>query len=182
VVDGRPLTDEEVLLNCYNLVIGGDETARLAMSGGLLALIQNPAQLARLRAEPDLIEPAVEEILRWTTPASHIGRTVTADTEVAGVPMAAGDVVTLWLKSANRDETVFDRPEVFDIGRSPNKHATFGHGQHFCLGAHLSRVEIRALLRTLIDEVTDIRQTGEPAYQESNFLTGVNSLPVAFTR
>ncbi|MEU6551319.1 cytochrome P450 [Streptomyces sp. NPDC046915] len=181
-VDGRRLTKQEVLLNCYNLIVGGDETARLAMSGGLLALMENPAQWERLRGDPALVDPAAEEILRWTTPASHIGRTALADVTLHGEVIREGDVVTVWNVSANRDEQMFAAPDVFDIGRSPNRHLTFGHGLHFCIGAVLARLELRTMLRVLRERVAHVRLRGEVRRIESNFITGVSSLPVALEK
>ncbi|WP_433442473.1 cytochrome P450 [Nonomuraea sp. CA-141351] len=175
------LTEEEVLLNCYNLIIGGDETARLAMAGGVLALATYDEQWARLRADPELIGTAVEEILRWTTPAAHVGRAATRDAELAGRRIAAGDVLALWTASANRDEAVFDDPGRFDVGRSPNRHLTFGYGPHFCLGAQLARAEITALLAELRASVRAIEVTGPVTWLPSNFINGIGSLPVALT-
>ncbi|MGW7363012.1 cytochrome P450 [Streptomyces sp. NPDC054841] len=179
-VDGEPLSEEEVLFNCYNLIIGGDETARLSMAGGLLALASHGEQWERLRAEPDLVTTATEEILRWTTPVAHIGRTATADTELSGVRIAAGDAVTLWCASANFDEEAFDDPYVLDLTRDPNRHVTFGHGPHFCLGAQLARVEIRTLLGELRRQVASFAVTGPVTWLESNFIRGVGSLPMSF--
>ncbi|MEO3803829.1 cytochrome P450 [Nonomuraea sp. B1E8] len=176
---GSDLTEEEVLLNCYNLIIGGDETARLAMAGGLLALATYDKEWARLREDPALVDPAVEEILRWTTPAAHVGRIATRDAELAGRQVAADDVVALWTVSANRDEAVFDDPDRFDVGRTPNRHLTFGHGPHFCLGAQLARAEIRALLTELRASVSAITVTGPVSWLPSNFVNGVGTLPVA---
>ncbi|MBF8192945.1 cytochrome P450 [Nonomuraea sp. K274] len=176
---GSDLTEEEVLLNCYNLIIGGDETARLAMAGGVLALATYGEQWERLRADPALIGPAAEEILRWTTPAAHVGRLATRDAELGGRRIAAGDVVALWTVSANRDETVFDEPDRFDVGRTPNRHLTFGHGPHFCLGAELARAELRALLAELRASVRAFEVTGPVTWLPSNFINGVAALPVA---
>ncbi|WP_051834130.1 cytochrome P450 [Streptomyces sp. NRRL S-646] len=181
-VDGRRLTKQEVLLNCYNLIVGGDETARLAMSGGLLALMENPQQWERLRRDPALVDPATEEILRWTTPASHIGRTALADVTLHGEVIREGDVVTIWNVSANRDEHAFAEPDVFDIGRSPNRHLTFGYGLHFCIGAVLARMELRTMLRVLRERVAKVKLRGEVRRIESNFITGVSSLPVALEK
>lgn len=181
-VDGRRLTREEVLLNCYNLIVGGDETARLAMSGGLLALLENPEQWQRLREDPGVLDSAVEEILRWTTPASHIGRTALTDVELHGELIRGGDVVTIWNVSANRDERVFADPDLFDIGRSPNRHLTFGHGLHFCIGAVLARLELRTMLRILRDRVDSVEIQGPVRRIESNFITGVSSLPVVLRK
>ncbi|MEV0231423.1 cytochrome P450 [Nonomuraea sp. NPDC050786] len=175
------LTEEEVLLNCYNLIIGGDETARLAMAGGVLALATYGGQWARLREDPELAGTAVEEILRWTTPAAHVGRVATRDAELAGRRIAAGDVVALWTASANRDEAVFDDADRFDVGRKPNRHLTFGYGPHFCLGAQLARAEIAALLAELRASVRAIEVTGPVTWLPSNFINGIATLPVALT-
>ncbi|WP_234334940.1 cytochrome P450 [Streptomyces sp. NRRL S-118] len=181
-VDGRPLTEEEVLSTCYNLIIGGDETARLALAGGLLALAEHPGQWRRLRADASLVGPATEEVLRWTTPVAHVGRTATADTELGdGVRIAAGDAVTLWCASANFDEEAFADPDAFDIGRDPNRHVTFGFGPHFCLGAQLARVEIRAMLAELRNRVTSFEVTGPAPRLASTFVRGVSALPVSFS-
>ncbi|MER7728152.1 cytochrome P450 [Streptomyces sp. NPDC096323] len=179
-VDGRRLTEEEVLLNCYNLIIGGDETARLAMAGGLLALVEHPAQWARLRSDPGLVDSAVEEVLRWTTPARHVGRTVLSDTGLGGRTLRAGDVVVLWNIAANRDPAVFSEPEVFDLARTPNRHLTFGYGPHFCIGAQLARAEIRTMLTELRTTVSAIGLTSEATRIPSTFITGLETLPVAF--
>lgn len=180
-VDGRRLTEEEVLLNCYNLVIGGDETARLALAGGLLALATQHDQWVRLVADPALVETGTEEILRWTTPAAHVARTATVDTELNGRGLAAGDVVTLWNVSANRDEQAFTDPDTFDLARRPNRHLTFGYGPHFCIGAQLARAEIRALLAELRTTVRTIELTGQVTRLPSNFISGLSTLPVALT-
>ncbi|TYB59451.1 cytochrome P450 [Nonomuraea sp. PA05] len=173
------LTEEEVLLNCYNLIIGGDETARLAMAGGLLALATYETEWARLRADPGLAGTAVEEVLRWTTPAAHVGRVATRAAGLGGRRVEAGDVVALWTVSANRDEAVFGDPDRFDVGRRPNRHLTFGHGPHFCLGAQLARAEIGALLAELRATVTTIEVTGPVTWLPSSFVNGVATLPVA---
>jgi cytochrome P450 len=178
-VDGVDLSDADVVLNCYSLILGGDETTRLTMTGGVLALIEHPDQWRALRAGDVGLDEAVEEVLRWTTATTHLGRTALVDTEVDGVRIAAGDVVTGWTSSANRDERVFTDPDRLDLGRKPNRHLAFGHGPHFCLGAHLARVEIGVLLDELRSSVRSVRQVGAPTYFHSNFLSGVSSLPVA---
>lgn len=179
--NGRPLTDEEVLLNCYNLIIGGDETARLAMAEGLLALSEHPDQWERLCADADLTTSGTEEILRWTTPVVHIGRTAMCDMEFEGRHIEAGDIVTVWHTSVNRDEAVFAAPDAFDLARSPNQHLTFGYGPHFCLGAELARIEIRTLLTELRTTVADIEITGQVPRLASIFLRGPAALPVSLT-
>jgi cytochrome P450 len=177
-VAGRRLDDEAVVLNCYSLIMGGDETGRLAMIGAVRALAENPGQWRALRVGSAAVEPAGEELLRWTTPTMHFGRVAMADVEVGGRTIAAGDLVTLWFSSANRDETMFAEPERFDLARSPNKHLSLGYGRHFCLGAYLGRIEIAAVLEGLRDLVGGIELTGPGRPIYSNFLAGMSSLPV----
>lgn len=180
-VGDRPLTDEEIIFNCYSLILGGDETTRLAMIGGVLALIENPEQWTALREGSVTVESAVEEVLRWTTPALHAGRSATRNVSMGGREIAVGDIVTLWNSSANGDETVFAQPERFDLGRTPNKHMTFAYGSHFCLGAYLARVEVGAVLEGLREMAAEIEVVGPIRRIYSNFLSGVCSLPVALT-
>ncbi|SMC64390.1 cytochrome P450 [Kibdelosporangium aridum] len=175
-VDGRYLSQSEVVLNCYNLILGGDETTRLAMVGAIDAFLEFPDQWDALAD----VEPAtaVEEILRWTTPAQHYGRVATEDVVIAGQQIPAGDIVTLWSCSANRDETVFDRPDEFDLSRTPNNHLTFGYGPHFCIGAYLARVEIQALLDSLRRQVSRIERCGPSERIYSTLFAGISRLPV----
>ncbi|MFC8244841.1 cytochrome P450 [Streptomyces chartreusis] len=177
-VNGLPLDDDEIMLNCYSLILGGDETARLAMAGAALALLEHPGQWQALKRGDAPIDTAVEEILRWTTPALHAGRTATTDTEIGGHPVRAGDIVTLWNASANHDELVFDAPGELRLDRAPNKHVTFAYGPHFCLGAHLARAELGAVLAGLRDLVAEMEQTGPARPVHSNFLSGSGALPL----
>jgi cytochrome P450 len=137
----RFLTPEQVGYNVWNFVIGGLDTTRNAIASGMLALIQNPAQAHRLREDKSLIPTAVDEILRWTSPITHSMRVAVKDTEIGGRGIAAGDWVVVWNMSANRDESVFDYPDSFDVGRRPNDHFAFAYGEHFCIGAHLARLD-----------------------------------------
>ncbi|WP_326671221.1 cytochrome P450 [Streptomyces canus] len=178
-VNGFPLDDDEIMLNCYSLILGGDETARLSMVGAALALVEHPDQWQALKQGEAGVDTAVEEILRWTTPALHSGRTATTDTEIAGRPIRSGDIVTVWNASANHDEQVFDDPGRLRLDRTPNKHCTFAYGPHFCLGAYLARAEIGAVLEGLRDLVEDMEQTGPSKPVYSNFLSGLGSLPLA---
>ena len=178
-VDGRRLDDLDIVLNCYSLILGGDETSRLAMIGAVRAFIQHPDQWAALKNGESPTEVAGEEVLRWTTPAMHFGRTAIADVRLGDRHIRSGDLVTLWLISGNRDQTVFQSPDLFDIARSPNKHLTMGYGRHFCLGAYLGRIEIYAMLDGLRTFVRSIQQTGPERRIYSNFLSGMSSLPVA---
>ncbi|KUL31837.1 cytochrome P450 [Streptomyces regalis] len=178
-VNGLPLDDDEIMLNCYSLILGGDETARLSMVGAALALLDHPDQWQALKRGDAGIDTAVEEILRWTTPALHSGRTATTDTEVGGHPIKAGEIVTVWNASANHDERIFDAPGELRLDRTPNKHVTFAYGPHFCLGAYLARAEIGAVLAGLRDLVAEMEQTGPAKPVYSNFLSGPSALPLA---
>ncbi|MET7639868.1 cytochrome P450 [Streptomyces sp. NPDC005438] len=177
-VDARRLSEDEVVLNCYSLILGGDETTRLSMTGGVRALADHPEQWRRLRDGEVEVAGAVEEILRWTSPLLHAGRTATRDTSLHGRAVATGDVVSVWLGSANRDERVFTAPEALDLARTPNRHLTFGYGPHFCLGAHLARIELSALLEELREQVGEIETAGPPGPVYSAFVGGPARLPV----
>ncbi|WNE97324.1 cytochrome P450 [Streptomyces luomodiensis] len=180
-IDGEPLTEEEIVFNCYSLILGGDETSRLSMICGMRELIEHPVQWKRLRAGDVTVESAVEEVLRWVTPAMHFGRRAVVDTEIGGTRIKAGDIVTMWNTAANYDDAVFAEPDVFDLGRTPNKHVSFGYGPHFCLGAYLGRAEIHAMLTALRTMVTEAELTGPGRPIHSNFLHGYSSLPVSLT-
>ena len=149
-VDGRRLTQQQLHGYLTSLVAAGNETTRNATSRGVLALLDNREELARLRSDPDrYVETAVEEIVRWTSPVIQFARTATRDVELRGQLIRAGDTIGLWYPSANRDERQFDDPYRFDVGRDPNYHVGFGHGAHFCLGANLARWDLRAMFREL---------------------------------
>jgi cytochrome P450 len=180
-IGGRELTVHEIIFNCYSLVIGGDQTARLSMCSGVHALTQHPDQWTALRSGDVAMETAIEEVLRWATPAMHFGRVALEDVVLHDTTIAKGDIVTLWNCSANRDERVFTEPGAFDLARTPNKHVTFGFGPHFCLGAYLARAELGALLSALREFAADIELAGPGTKVRSNFLSGFNSLPVAVT-
>ena len=167
------------------LTIAGSETTRNALTQGLLALVENPDQLERLRREPSLMRSATEEIIRWASPVLFFGRTATRDTELGGVKIAAGDRVVLWYPSGNRDERAFDEPFRFDIERDPNPHVSFGGGgPHFCLGANLARKEIEVLTAMVIDRF-DVTVTGVPAWSGAgpvhNVGMSIDELPVELT-
>ncbi|MFG2455457.1 cytochrome P450 [Streptomyces sp. NPDC048512] len=178
-INGEPMTDDEVVVNCYGFILAGDHTSRLAMVGALLAFAQHPDQWRALKDGRISIASAVEEIVRWTTPAMHIGRTATADVTIGGRTIREGEHVILWITSANRDESVFPDPHRFDLARTPNKHLGFGFGPHFCFGSYLGRAEIAAVLKTLVNRVDRIELTGDPKALYSTFLRGYSSLPVS---
>ncbi len=178
-IDGRPLDDQE-LHGYLTLLIGaGNETTRNAITGGVKALLDHPEQRDHLAKDPDgLIDTAIEELLRWTSPVIQFARTATEDFELAGSTISAGDTVVLWYPSANRDERQFDEPYRLDLGRTPNYHLAFGHGQHFCLGANLARWELRAVFRELAPHLGNLELAGEPARLPNLHVGAIGSLPV----
>ncbi|MDH6143406.1 cytochrome P450 [Kitasatospora sp. GP30] len=179
-IDGVPLSDEDIVLNCYSLIIGGDETSRLTMIDCVHTLAAQLEQWRRLKHGEVAVETAVDEVLRWASPTMHFGRSVVRETELHGVRLRPGEIVTLWHASGNRDERAFARPEVFDLGRTPNKHLAFGYGPHFCVGSYLAKVEIAELLKALRDFTTGFELTDEALRIRSNFLTGFSTMPVRF--
>lgn len=165
------------------LTVAGSETTRNAISSGLHQLLAEPEQLEALRRDPGLMKGATEEIIRWTSPVAYFKRVVAEDTEIAGVPIARGERVTLWYPSGNRDDAFFDDPFRFDIRRKPNEHMSFGGGgPHFCLGAHLARREITILFEELLARTSHIEPTGDPAYSVlgigNPILVSLGRLPV----
>ena len=177
-IDGESLTDRELESFFIMLFSAGSETTRSAIGGSMLAFIQNPDQLQKLRDDQNLMRWALEEIVRWTTPTVYKRRTVMADTEIGGQAIKANQKVTVWEMSANRDESKFDRPFEFDIARKPNRHIGFGAGVHFCLGANLARLEIRTVLEELLTRYKGFELAGEPRWTPSNRLLGLKSLPL----
>jgi cytochrome P450 len=182
-VDGDRLTSQEIASFFILLVVAGNETTRNAISHGVLALSRYPEQRDKWWSDFDALAPtAVEEIVRWASPVVYMRRTVTQDFELSGTKMAAGDKATLWYNSANRDESKFADPWIFDVARNPNPHLGFGGGgAHFCLGANLARREIRVAFDELRREIPDIVATAEPSRLLSQFIHGIKRLPVAWT-
>ncbi|TFV71918.1 cytochrome P450 [Blastococcus sp. CT_GayMR19] len=172
------VSDAEFENMFWLFAVAGNETLRNGLPGGLIALLQHPEQLGALRADPSLLPGAVEEMLRWWTPVMVFRRTATTDAELDGVRMRAGDKVVVSFTSANRDEGVFDDPDRFDVRRAPNPHLSFGHGPHFCLGAQLARVQMRALFGELLRRTAVVGFDGPPALLRSNFQRGVKRLPI----
>src|SRR3954447_6491607 len=164
------------------LVTAGQDTTATLIAGGLLALLQHPDQLDALRADPALVPSAVEEMLRYANPLHYFRRTVTTGTELHGVPIAAGDKVAMYYTSANRDEDVFSNPQTFDVTRSPNKHLSFGIAEHFCIGAHLARLEARSFFEELFATYASVEPAGEPVRLRSNLNNALRSLPVRLVR
>ena len=166
--DGDRTTLSEIELDLFFLLltVAGSETTRNAVSQGLVALLDHPDQLERLRRQPDAIALAMEEVLRWSSPVAYFARRAAQDTEIRGVPIAKGDRVTMWFPSGNRDEEAFDDPFRFDIARSPHPHVAFGGGGvHFCLGAHLARRELATLVEVLLERTRHIELAGTPTYR-----------------
>jgi cytochrome P450 len=180
-VQGKELTSDELILNCDNLLVGGTENARLSAAGGMLAFLRHPAHWRALATDRELLPSAVEEVLRWTSTATHIMRTATGPVVIRDREIAAGDRVTLWNPSANRDEDVFPDPDVFTVQRKPNRHLALGGGEHFCLGGTLARTELRLLYDELLRLTEHIELDGEPALLSSMIVAGPVRLPVRFT-
>ncbi len=182
-VDGERLSSPEIASFFILLVVAGNETTRNAISHGVLALSRYPAEREKWWSNFDRLTPtAVEEIVRWASPVIYMRRTLTRDFKLSGTKMKAGDKATLWYNSANRDESTFENPWVFDVARTPNPHFGFGGGgAHFCLGANLARREIRVVFDELRREIPDIVATDEPARLLSQFIHGIKTLPVAWT-
>ncbi|HLK00278.1 MAG TPA: cytochrome P450 [Streptosporangiaceae bacterium] len=160
--------------------VAGNETLRNGLPGGCIGLIAHPSAQSRLRSRPELMPAAVDEMLRWWTPVMTFRRTAAVNTVVGGQPVRRGDKVVVSFTSANRDEAVFTDPDTFDIGRTPNPHLAFGHGPHFCLGAHLARTQMNALFTEVLARTASLVGAGQPSYLRSNFQRGVKSLPVAW--
>ena len=180
-INGEPMSDMDTLSYYVIVASAGHDTTSAGIAGGLLALLQNPDQLARLQADPSLMGTAVEEMIRWVVPVKEFMRTAQADTEVRGVPIAKGEAVLLSYVSANRDEDIFTDPMRFDVGRDPNKHLSFGYGVHFCLGAALARMEMNSFFSELIPRIKSIELAGEPEHMATTFVGGLKHLPIRVT-
>ncbi|HXY95168.1 MAG TPA: cytochrome P450, partial [Acidimicrobiia bacterium] len=173
-----PMSDIEFGSFFVQLITAANDTTKSMLSGGLLAIIEHPEQQAELRADYRRIPDAIEEILRYANPLHYFRRTATADTELRGVQIARGDKVLMYYTSANRDEDVFDDPQRFDIHRRPNPQLSFGIGEHFCLGAHLARLEGRIFFEELFDTFSAFELGGTPRRVRSNLNNGLKELPV----
>ena len=180
-VEGRRLTDNEFLLFFLLLVDAGGDTTRNLLSAGLLALQQNPAQKAWLMQDiPGRLSSAREELLRYTSPVIYMRRTATRDTEVGGQKIAGGDKVVMYFGAANRDPAKFENPNSLDLSRTPNEHVAFGGGPHVCLGQHLARIEIDAILQQVLTRMEDIEIPSPPEWLASTFISGPKSMPIRF--
>jgi cytochrome P450 len=177
VVEGG-LSDAELGAFFSLLFTAGSETTRNSIAGGVLAFAERPGEWERLRADRTLLPSAVEEILRWTSATAYNRRTATADVDVGGITIRAGEKTTHWYPAANRDETVFGDPDRFDVGRDPNPHLAFGHGVHHCLGASLARMEIGTMLEVLLDRCRGFEPVGPVEWGRSNKHTSIRRLPL----
>ncbi|MDJ0785437.1 MAG: cytochrome P450 [Myxococcota bacterium] len=183
-IEGERLGDEEILQEGLLILVGGDETTRHVISGGMHQLLRHPDQRRLLQEDPSRIPTAVEEMLRWVTPIQNMARTALRDVSFHGREIREGQKILLLYPSANRDETVFDEPFRFDVTRSPNEHVAFGgYGPHFCLGHSLARLELRVMFEELLRRLPDmvLGSDERPPMRPSNFITGIERLPVRFT-
>jgi cytochrome P450 len=180
-IGGHRLDQTDFNLFFMLLIDAGGDTTRQLVGGGMHTLFEHPDARRRLQADLDgLLPTAVEEMLRWVSPVVYTRRTATRDTDIRGQRIRAGDKVVMYYGSANRDERAFDRPDQFDVSRSPGEHLSFGGGPHFCLGAHLARLEVIALLRELLTRMPDVEPSGPVTWTSSNFICGPRHLPVRF--
>jgi cytochrome P450 family 142 subfamily A polypeptide 1 len=184
-IDGDSLDDDSLVHETLLILIGGDETTRHVISGGVEELLAHPDQVAKLAADPaGLMSGAVEEMLRWVTPIKNMARVATRDVELEGARIKAGQELLLLYPSANRDEAVFANADTFDITRSPNPHIAFGFGAHFCLGNQLARLELRVMVERVLARLPDLRlaaERGALPRRQANFISGIEVMPVAFT-
>ncbi|MFM8847364.1 MAG: cytochrome P450 [Actinomycetota bacterium] len=181
--DGTVMDDAHVIGNALLLLVGGNETTRNVIAGGLEALIRRPDQMAIARRSPEDLERAIEECLRWVTPIVNMVRVTTRDVEVRGVTIPEGSQVLMHYTAANRDEDHFDRPGEFDVTRDPNPHISFGWGPHLCLGASLARLELKIVYTEVLSRLSDLRFASPdfvPEYGHASFVRGMKSLPVTF--
>jgi cytochrome P450 family 142 subfamily A polypeptide 1 len=182
-VDGDKLAHDELIHESLLILIGGDETTRHVITGGMYQMLADRAQWDGLRADRSLVPSAVEESLRWVSPIKNMARTATRDVELHGKTIREGQKLLLLYPSANRDEDHFADPMRFDVGRTPNEHVAFCFGPHFCLGAALARLELKVTFERVLDRLPDIHlaEDTEPSYRPANFVSGYESMPVAFS-
>jgi cytochrome P450 family 142 subfamily A polypeptide 1 len=182
-IDGQRLDDEALLHESLLILVGGDETTRHVITGGMEQVLAHPEQRRALQQDPSGIPTAVEEMLRWVTPIQNMNRTTTADMVMRGETIPAGSRVLLLYPSANRDARQFPDPDAFDVTRRPNEHVAFGFGSHFCLGASLARLELRVMFEELLSRLPDMTLATEAPLprRPSNFIVGIEHMPVTFT-
>lgn len=181
-IDGSPVRPEVAVMNCHDFILGGNATARFILTSIPVTLVRHRPFWAALRSGAADLDTATEELLRFEAPANHVMRTLTGDVEVAGVRMRRGELVTLWLRSANRDEEVFDDPDTLRVGRSRQAHLAFGHGPHYCIAAYLARMEIRSLAEALVELVGEAELSDSPRRMESSLFRGYRTVPVTLRR
>ncbi len=181
MIDGAPISARDLAGYYIIIAAAGHDTTSASTAGAMLALARDPAQFARVKADRSLVPGIVEEAIRWTTPVQHFMRTAAHDTEVAGVPVKAGDWLMINYVAANHDPAQFDNPRKFDAARAANRHLAFGAGAHQCLGLHLARLEMRILFETLLDRIESVELAGEPRRAKSTFVGGLKTLPLRFT-
>jgi cytochrome P450 len=182
-VDGRKLEEVEFLLFFLLLVDAGGDTTRNLLSAGLLALMEYPDQLAWITANlPGRLSGAREELLRWTSPVIYMRRTARRDLELGGAAIREGDKVVVYYGAANRDPAAFEAPDVLDLSRAPNPHLAFGAGPHVCLGQHIARIEIDAMLSEVLSRMEDFELAAAPEWLASNFISGPRTMPLRFRR
>ncbi len=179
-IDGQPLDPMQQLSYYVIVATAGHDTTSSTVAGGLLQLIKNPDQMAKLKGDLGLLPNAVEEMVRWVTPVKHFMRTAMEDYELRGKTIKSGDGLCLFYWSGNRDEEVFDEPFKFKVDRPVQKHVAFGHGAHLCLGMHLARMEMRILFQELLPRLDEIELAGEPRNTRANFVSGLKALPIRF--
>jgi cytochrome P450 len=178
--DGEPVPTFELFSLFFLVMVAGHDTTRNAISSGLLALMENPEELEKLRRDPSLVHLAADEIVRWTTPVNHFSRTATVDYELRGQQIKAGDSVALFYASANRDEEIYEDPFAFRIDRDPNPHLGFGVGEHFCLGANLARMDLRVFFRQFAERLESIELTGPVDLLHASFVGGPKHIPIRY--
>ena len=179
-IDGELIPEKEAISYYAITATAGHDTTSSTAAGGLLALIQNPAELAKLKADPSLIPQAIEEMIRWVTPVKHFMRTATEDCELGGKAVKEGDGLALFYWSGNRDAEVFDEPFAFKVDRANNPQVAFGNGIHLCLGLHLARMELRILFTELLSRLESVELAGTPKNSTSVFVSGLKTLPIKF--
>jgi cytochrome P450 family 142 subfamily A polypeptide 1 len=177
------LDEASIIYESLLILIGGDETTRHVISGGMYELLRHPDQLKMLSADRSMLPVAVEEMLRWVSPIKNMARQTTRDVELHGETLRKGEKLLLLYPSGNRDEEVFDAPETFDITRTPNDHMAFGFGSHFCLGNRLARMELSVMFDRLFDRLPDLALADDlpPPKRAANFVSGYETMPVVFT-
>jgi cytochrome P450 len=179
-VDGKPLELMDKLAWCLIITVAGNETTRNATSGGMLGLVENQDELRRCQKDMKLLPGTIEEMIRWSTPIIHFAREATCDYELRGKTIKKGDPLALFYPSANRDEEVFEDPFAFRIDRDPNRHLSFGIGEHFCVGSHLARLEMIVAYRHLIPRLEEVELSGPPERLWSSLVGGVKHLPIRY--